>query len=109
MLEVQAHTTGPGLPMIGSILVLAGEMTIHTELCWTQLMPLMYSSIHFALCHKEWGNSEWRLPNWELSILHSSQLLATIRVLPDARHQGTCLAKIAVLDFHPMSGPVVGT
>ena len=41
---------------------------------------------HFSLWHQEWGNSEWRLPNWELSILHSSQLLATIRVLPDTRH-----------------------
>ena len=63
---------------------------------------------HFPLWHQEWGNSEWRLVNWELSILYSSQLLATIRVLPDARHQGTCLAEIAVLDFHPMSGFVVG-
>ena len=63
---------------------------------------------HFSLWHQEWGNSEWRLPNWELSILHSSQLLATIRVLPDAGHQGTCLVEIAVLDLDLMSGFVVG-
>ena len=47
VLEVQAHTTGIGLPMIGSILNLAEEMTIHRELYWNQLIPLLYSSFTF--------------------------------------------------------------
>ena len=110
VLEVQAHTTGIGLPMIDSILDLAEEMTIHRELYWNQLMPLLYSSFTFPSSTKSevFLSGDFQTRNWELSILHSSRLLATIRVLPDVGHQGTCPTEIAVLDFHPVSGSVVG-
>ena len=73
--------------MIGSILDLAGEMTIHTELCWTQLMPLMYSSFIFLSGTKSGVilSGDFQTGNFPFYTHHSSLPLSACCQMQDTK------------------------